>query len=368
MNAFQCYYIGIICSYIFMYLTGSFPIEQNIRYVHDKSIELPVKQIYKEIIELEEEYSTDTLYLCLSDTGIPLYFYRDIITSVCFDNVCRPLDVKLLWNPTGRYLGFELENDEFLSKYEHEPFTNEEYIKLHNILSNPNLPLGNVSFNEVVKTSSNIAQGIDGISGATSKDLSDYVVEGAAYTTHKMYKIIYGQTQDIIRELTHQFKGPDFINLLMNSENFYDKIWTMEFIRGQLKLYPEVKSQIIELISSDNYSLSEKAINVLIAEDFENEELQVTVMGNFKKFDYGRRNWLIQLLKDTKTIAPETINYLNSEIFDMEIPLVVEILKIYKKNKIKNETSLQIATKLAESTNAYLSGLANDYLVFVKDN
>src|SRR5690606_19314702 len=56
------------------------------------------------IIEVENE-QTDTLFQVLSKDGIPVSYYRKIITEVCFDDKCRLLKANIFWNITGRYLG-----------------------------------------------------------------------------------------------------------------------------------------------------------------------------------------------------------------------------------------------------------------------
>lgn len=53
----------------------------------------------------------------------PLNYSMDLHTGICFDNKCRPLKIVVYWNITGRYLGFELLDGEYLSKYDHEPFS-----------------------------------------------------------------------------------------------------------------------------------------------------------------------------------------------------------------------------------------------------
>ena len=51
--------------------------------------------------------------------GTPLHYFIELKEGVCFENECRPLDILLYWNITGRYLGFELLDGEYLSKYDH---------------------------------------------------------------------------------------------------------------------------------------------------------------------------------------------------------------------------------------------------------
>ena len=59
----------------------------------------------------------------------------------------------IYWNITGRYLGFELPVGEFLSKSEHKPFSEEEYERLNDLLADPSLPFGEISFNSLMDAS-----------------------------------------------------------------------------------------------------------------------------------------------------------------------------------------------------------------------
>jgi hypothetical protein len=73
-------------------------------------------------VAYRDTLNDDSLYLVKTKENIPIHYFRNIATEVCFDNQCRLLDITVFWNITGRYLGFELPDGEFLSKYDHEPF------------------------------------------------------------------------------------------------------------------------------------------------------------------------------------------------------------------------------------------------------
>jgi len=195
-----------------VFFIGMVPVSNTgtIQYINDKTLTIEAVEIEKKVIDFEEEISLDTLYGHMSDKGAPVFFSRNVVTSVCFDGKCRLLDVIVYWNPTGRYLGFELPEKEYLSKHDHEPFTEEEYIRLNALLADPFLPLGGYSYNEIVMESSKASNSesqyeeeeIDGVSSATSKFILDFVVEGAAYTTYKLWHLIYGPTSGVIKKWT----------------------------------------------------------------------------------------------------------------------------------------------------------------------
>lgn len=360
------FYIGaFLCAVLLSDLQVSLFGDDRIRYVNDRTLDLPVARVEKAVIDIDDEISLDTLYQHLSGSGYPVYYSRNVRTNVCFDGKCRLLDIVLFWNPTGRYLGFEMPEDEYLSKFDHDPFTKEEYIRLNELLADPALPLGNFAYNEIILASEMPQDDVDGVSGATSKDILEYVVEGAAYTTHKLFKTVYGETQRIVQQWTAELSDDTFIGLVLEGANYEDKIWVLGSIRGNLAKYPGVRETVLELIKSDDYSLSEKALNVFVGRDMEDESVQEELMGGFNEFDYGQRNSVIQLLKKAANLFPSTIYMLNSQLSDMEVPLVVETLELYKINRIRDKDTVEAITALSRVENRYLATKAAEYLNLV---
>ena len=127
------------------------------------------------------------------------------------------LDIVVYWNITGRYLGFELPKGEFLSKYNHEPFSESEYQRLHTLLADSSIPLDAVSFEKLLEQPRNEEGTVDAVSGATSKSVAGMVVKGAAYTTYKLWNIVNGPTMDFVSELTEKQLTPTLIHRILQS-------------------------------------------------------------------------------------------------------------------------------------------------------
>src|SRR5690606_5844823 len=169
----------------------------------------------------------DTLFQLLSATGDPVSYYRKIITEVCFDSSCRVLRVNLYWNVIGRYLGFELPTGEFLSKAEHEPFETSEYLRLHAILADSLSPLGGFTYEELVPRN-NVGGELDGITGATSKDMLQYVVKGAVFTTFTTWHLTYGKTQAEVIRATERALDGHYMLAILNSDDLWDRHWALD--------------------------------------------------------------------------------------------------------------------------------------------
>lgn len=340
-------------------------IAEPIKYLNDQTINIPIAKTESRLIpNAEEGMPDDTLFQHLSSEGMPVLYSQYVQTGVCFDNKCRLLVITLLWNPSGRYLGFVLPENEFLSKKDHDPFTTSEYEKLNALLADPNLPLGRISYNELVLASKPVVQGwdVDGVSGATSKDLLAYVIEGAAYTTHKLYAILYGPTQKEVKEWTLEKLNEEFIQKYLSSPTPSDILWGLEVLQGQLQKYPNLTDQLFDMILSENFSFSEKALAVFVSKDLNNPETQNKIIKVFPKLDFGRKRTILDLLKGDIVLLSQTINYLNSEVPKMEIPLIVQVIEIYKSKGVKDSETQKAIRNLTSSSNSYLSIKAKDYL------
>ena len=334
----------------------------KIVYLNQKTIDLPVKQVNLRVVDFESEISMDTLYQYLSVEGFPLHYSRNIRTNVCFDDKCRLLDIVVYWNLTGRYLGFELPEEEYLSKTDHDPFTKEEYVRLNDLLLNPTSPLGQYSYKELILESSSNGEEVDGVSGATSKEVLEFVVEGAAYTTHKLYEVIYGPTKTEIVNWTKERFTFKFLEAVLQSENYSDKIWVLENIRGELERFPELKDQLITFIREEDFTLSEKAINVLVPADLLDSRLQIELAEIAVATDVGKRKWILELFLDAGEINPEILPLFNSHVPNLEIPAIVKLLEIYTTHQVDTDETLTMVRELSESKNAYLANKAKAFL------
>ena len=336
--------------------------EKNIKYKNELTLDFPVAKINNKVIYDEVEQKNVTLYQYISDKGFPVYYSRNISTGVCYDNQCKQLNITLYWNPTGRYLGFELPEKEFLSKDDHVPFTEEEYIRLNKLLSDPKLPLGDFTYNQIAAKNKAALYSVDGVSGATSKDVLEYVIKGSAYTTYTIYELVYGATQSEVESWTNQVLTDEFLEDILTESPYQDKLWVIDLIQGRLSHFSQSRDIVLDLMKSDDFSLAEKSLNSLIAEDLMDEEVQIKLMGEFHDFDFGMKSRTLSLLKNANYISPKVVEILNDDIEDMEVPIIAAILDIYKAKGIKDSKTIAAARKISDSENRYLAKKAEDYI------
>lgn len=172
----------------------------------------PLKEeLYKEATENNNE-----IFLARDSFQNPLFYYSNINSPVCYDNTCKPLQLKLFWDVCGNFLGFEIPAGKPLTKKDHKPFTQLDYYTLYTILNNPKAEISRMNKQDLVNFQT--LAGPDAVSGATSSEVKAMVVDGAAYSTFTLWKIVYGS--DLKNE-----KMP-----VLNSQSILEQIKLAEYL------------------------------------------------------------------------------------------------------------------------------------------
>lgn len=268
--------------------------------------------------------------------GIPLNYFMELHTGVCFDNKCRPLKIRVYWNITGRYLGFELQDGEFLSKYDHDPFSPVEYEKLHQLLADPFLPLGNYAFGDLINNTDTVSHSVDGVSGATAKDVLAYVVEGAAYTTHKLWQVVHGPIQQQVMGLTESSLDPFLFAQILQSVDQSDRTWALERIALLPELNDLLIDELIKILLANEYFQSYLLLRSLSTEQLESEYLQLQLFKLIGKVDKGIENMIFDRLADAPQLKQEVIDHSISLLNHLSGPLLVKLLKLFSGHGINS--------------------------------
>ncbi len=142
----------------------------------------------------------------LSDAhGQPLLFFSDIQTPVCIDGLCKPMYIQIYWNLLGSYAGYQAIETELLTKYDHEPFEEADYKKLHQLLSNPHSILDRKKMSDLYDDQATAEKQItydgvevDAVSGATKKEIKESVIEGALFSCYTIWHLVHGVVKEKI--------------------------------------------------------------------------------------------------------------------------------------------------------------------------
>lgn len=352
-------FIGFL---LLVFWTMAFQANNRIKYFQTPTVPLEAARVVKHYIDFKDSIPNDTLYQIRSVEDFPIAYYRKIRTGLCFDNKCRLLDIILYWNITGRYLGFEMPKDEFLSKTDHEPFVPKEYERLNEILADPESPLGGFTYNQLILKPDTKEVGVDGISSATSPAVLDHVVEGAVYTTYQLWQYTYGPAQQEVENLTKNALSQALILKIMGSPDKSDRMWALNHIKGYVELNPMLRDSLLHYISSDNYSLAERAINAIHSDELRDDSLQLQLLYKFYKEDYSLQKLLIDKIKEAPELLPQVKTSLASGLHSFSGEIFVKVLDVLDHQGADGEIYHKIAA-LLEKDNYFISRKAYDFLI-----
>jgi hypothetical protein len=340
-------------------------VAEPIRYFRPCTLALPVAKTIPYLVDFEEETGTDTLFQAVSQEGYPVSYFRHIQSNVCFDGKCRMLVATLHWNPTGRYLGFELPKGEFLSKTDHDPFTPEEYTRLSEILADSLSPLGTFTYNALVPKAAVDVQQMDAVSSPTAPDVLDYIIKGAAYTTYKLWHLVYGSTQLEIEKLTKKTLSADLLLKILESNDLGDKMWAVCRVRPFISAHTLLQQKVISLIQDNQYNLSEQIIRELPTTD---PRIQRGLAMAFLKNNYAIKKLIVEKLKMVSSLTPEMVALFTSALPSLQGESLASILELLRIKKINDPVTGRAIADLLRSDNNFVARKAYDFLTKQKIN
>jgi hypothetical protein len=334
---------------------------EDIRYFQPAT--LPIADSSRLItVSINDSLYRQEMQLEGTTSGIPLNYYMELHTGVCYDNKCRPLKIRVYWNITGRYLGFELVDGEYLSKHDHEPFLPAEYEQLHRLLADPFLPLGNYSFEDLVSHSDTGDNSVDGVSGATAKDVLAYVVEGAAYTTHKLWHVVHGPVQQQIMELTEKQLDSYLFTEILQSTDQSDRTWALERLALLSKLDDSVINAFIGILLVEEYFQSYLLLNTLTAGQLESKYLQVQLINLIRKVDHGVENMIFDKLAEAPHLNPAVVDHSISILGELSGAQLVKLLKLFSHHEVKDTRLYEELSQMIPNENSFVENQVLQFL------
>lgn len=349
-------------------LTSFLPKKQPIKYMQVATIESSDTDEPSIVMTYNDAVTNEIIFLRKTKDNVPLHYYKKLKDEVCDDEVCRLLDIVVYWNITGRYLGFELPKGEFLSKYDHDPFTEKEYQRLHNLLADESLPLDKISFEKLLEQPENKQEDVDALSGATSKNITDMVVKGAAFTTYKLWNTVNGTTMDFVSELTEKQLTPTLINRILQSQNITDKLWALHRMDAVTELTPQLKVSLLEMISSDDFYLSYSAIKAINSIHLKSAELQNRLFSIYQKANHSIKTTLLKKLMKAPFLSSEIIRTSRDLLPQLNGQQLGDLLQLYTKHNINDAETYTAVAKILENGNKYNSKNAYTFLIKLQIN
>lgn len=241
------------------------------------------------------------MYAILDKQDIPVLYYADIRTPVCIDGLCKLLYIEMYWDLTGEYVGYGVHPDQKLSKYDHDYFEEENYEKLHSLLQDPYSVIGRRELKglydiQTERTEKIKFKGkeIDGVSGATRKEVKNSIVEGALYSCYTLWRLAYGDAVIKIKDRLPSIYNPEVENYFLSSgwENY-----NMHAARHlpKVKFGPNLGT-LISVVKTVNPVSRSYILKKIPKELFAEQQVTSDLYPYFSDFDFNSKTLLLEAL------------------------------------------------------------------------
>ena len=235
----------------------------------------------------------------MDDQRIPDGYHARIFTPVCETERCYTIELDLYWDLIGNFIRYDTLPGKRLTKLDHIPFSEEDYVKLRDILLNRNSALGDFKKDELVENT-RISE-LDGITGATKSEIKNSVINGAVYSCYTLWHIAYGSAVDSIQAATKQLWSKSLVQKLVQQERvdvnyFLINHFTVEDFKFFL---PE----ILNSLNLDQGYYVKNAIEKMPSEAFSIAESQEYFTEHFEALNYFSQVALLERLMDIKVEA-----------------------------------------------------------------
>lgn len=250
----------------------------------------------------------------------PVNYKSKIIAPVCENGLCYKVELNVYWNLVGSFERFEVLPDKPLTKSEHEPFTDSEYVKLTSLLKSTAPTLSKYRKEDLITK----IQHIDGVSGATVAAVKDETIPGAVYTCFTLWHLVHGQVVDSIQKQTAQILTKDVVTKIIDYQTVEGDYYLLKYLSE--KQFQSYLSDILPLSIRNNWYFSkhffEKMPEVLVSMP----DFQEFFGANFSKIEYYGQLSLLRRLQHkiiSDQLAIALVNNLSGNTNNSELSLRV---------------------------------------------
>jgi hypothetical protein len=291
-----------------------------------------------------------------------IYWRRQLYTPVCQTGECKAIDVGIYWDARGRFFGLEVYG-EHLTRTDHSVFSAEDYQRLVKVLADDWSILREYAYEDLMNKP---AEGVDGLTGATRKEISEETVSGAVYTTYTLWHLVNQGEQAQIRKRTAKVlnEEPATLKLLAAQPDPACKTFLLELLReGILEHSASVTRLLMEaLTGQDNAVLRELAYRTLDKIELQRPEIQEALAEIYPELSARDKTRLLNALDGDLPLQQPLYQALTRELSPGNEWFAARVLKVINHYGRSDPRMKAIAEKLAQSDNSFVKRQALDYL------
>jgi hypothetical protein len=274
----------------------------------------------------------------------PILFYADMQTSVCADGSCRVARIKIYWDLLGTYAGYDIHEDDPLTKYEHTPFDAEDYKKLHTLLMDRNSILRERTMDDLVdrvpvdaaneSSKASHKHAVDGVTSATKSEISKNVVKGGLYSCFTLWHLVHGNVVGQMHSYLDIIQSDSLlVNFLYSDYQDYQSYALRQF---SAQTYQQHSRRIMEVFFSAQPITQIYLLKKMPPEMFSKQEVTEALFNQFEKLSVSVRTELIVRINHADSVAVEIVS---TKLGDLTKSQLQSYLNFLTKNRERVNTN-----------------------------
>lgn len=312
---------------------------------------------------------THQMHILRDQNDLSILYYANIQTPVCIDGLCKPLHIEMYWNLVGQYVGYGVYPEEGLSKFDHEVFEPEDYLKLHQLLLNPHSILDRRELSDLYdigkarkKQITFKGKEVDGISGATKKEVKATVVEGALYSCYTLWHLAYGDAAEKIKNHLPLIRSDSLANYFLQSGY---EAYQMDALK-QLSQndFLEKTNLLVPILRNGQPLIRAYILKKMPNPLFGHPLIVAELYQNFSALDFNSRTLLIKHLPFSGPNAAIALSKQLPVMSKNQLNIFLEHLEGHQKFQL--ESVMNNLRKYAEDKNFIYSYLVQRFLEKIK--
>ena len=297
--------------------------------------------------------------------GSPAGYRLTVHLNVCTEGLCRMANVTLYWDALGHYERLDCPAHTPLTRRQHDPFTDEDYLKLDRILGNRESILGRLAYTALVEEKPHPdeqAASLDGWSGATPQTVADSVVEGAAFTTWALWHWVNGEIVPHLRDSTVERATPEFVRRLLRSEQPRQVGFALRHLlephQGNERLVDDV---FHAMENTRQLAYVALALDFVIGAVNDERRLDDRLIASFRRLDDSTSRPLLEYFASRTAPPVKTLEGLSAALGELPYFQVHRILLLLEKQEGSATVEANVA-RLLDHENFFIARRAYEHL------
>ena len=316
-------------------------------------------------VDPADSLSGRELYELRDDKGLTVWFGRDIFKDVCMTGQCKMMRLWVFWDGAGNYLGFQVPENEPLTKSDHTEFAGTDYEKLHNILLDTASILKDLKTEDLtVEDETKKKVEVDGYTAATKPGLAEVVVKDAVYTCHTLWHTVYGPSRKAILDILESRINEEYLARLTGS----GRVNLQSAVVSYVGKYPEYHEKfypfIMDFIRSEDTALSEKALAYFRTELLIDSEVQSRLAAILPELSAQKKYDIIWKFVEVKQVEKDVVLNLLEYFEDGSVGVgsLNLVFRLVDPAYLADERVSGILNRLSHHENAYVRNLTGRLL------